>query len=97
MTKSRNRISLAVMLFIALSFSIIRLSNPPRNIISFDYYGSYLYLPALLIYNDIGIKNLEIYDSLNNIYNNTPLFYQLSVGPGENKIIRFSWCIFSSV
>lgn len=89
MTKSRNRISLAVMLFIALSFSIIRLSNPPLNIISYDYYGSYLYLPALFIYNDIGFKNLEVFDSLNNIYANTPMFYQFSSGSDGNLVIRF--------
>lgn len=89
MTKSKNRISLAVMLFIALSFSIIRLSNPPLNIISYDYYGSYLYLPALFIYNDIGFKNLEVFDSLNNIYANTPMFYQFSSGSDGNLVIRF--------
>jgi hypothetical protein len=89
MTKSKNRISLILMLVIAISFSAIRLSNPPRNIITYDYYGSYLYLPALFIYNDIGIKNIEVYDSLNNIYSNTPLFYQLSPGPDGNRVIRF--------
>jgi hypothetical protein len=86
---SKNRTSLILMLVIAISFSAIRFSNPPRNIISYDYYGFYLYLPAFFIYDDIKITNLEVYDSLNNIYNNTPLFSQFSVGPGDNKVIRF--------
>lgn len=89
MKKQGNRISLIAMLVIAIGLTTVRLSNPPRNIITFDYYGSYLYLPALFIYNDIRIKNLEVYDSLNNTYRNTPLFYQLSPGPDGNRVIRF--------
>jgi hypothetical protein len=89
MKKPGNRISLIAMLVIAIGLATVRLSNPPRNIITFDYYGSYLYLPALFIYNDIGIKNIEVYDSLNSIYRNTPLFYQLSPGPDGNRVIRF--------
>jgi hypothetical protein len=89
MTKSGNRVSLLLMLLIALSFSAIRFANPPRNIISYDYYGSYLYLPALFIYEDIGIKNFEVFDSLNNVYNNTPMFYQFSAASDGKLVIRF--------
>lgn len=89
MTKKRNRISLVAMLLIAISFMAIRFTHPPHNIISYDYYGSYLYLPALFIYNDIGLENIEVFDSLNAQYGNTPMLYQLSPGPDGKRIIRF--------
>jgi len=87
--KQQNRISLIAMLLIAVSFTAIRFSNPPGNIISYDYYGSYLYLPALFIYNDIGLENFDVFDSLNAKYGNTPMFYQLSPGDDGKFVIRF--------
>lgn len=89
MAKQRNRVSLIAMLLIAVSFMAIRFTHPPNNIISYDYYGSYLYLPALFIYNDIGLESLEVFDSLNKQYGNTPMFYQLSPGNDGKFIIRF--------
>lgn len=86
---ARPRLSLITVIVIAVTFSVVRLSFPPHNIITFDYFGNYLYLPSLFIYNDIGIENLAVFDSLNAIYDNTPSFYQLSaVGDGK-WVIRF--------
>lgn len=89
MFKKPNRISLITILAIAIAFSVIRLANPPNNIISYDYYGSYLYLPNVFIYQDIGMENFHVVDSLNNVYRNTPLFYQFSAGKDGQKVLRY--------
>ncbi len=82
-------LSLITVVVIAIGFAIVRLNFPPHNIISYDYFGNYLYLPALFIYNDIGIENIAVYDSLNAIYHNTSTFYQLSPAADGRWVIRF--------
>lgn len=89
MLKKPNRISFLIALAIAVTFSIIRLNNPHNNIISHDYYGSYLYLPNAFIYNDIGMKDFHVFDSLNKVYRNTPVYYQFSAGKDGQRVLRY--------
>lgn len=48
----------------------------PKNILSWDVFGYYLYLPMKFIYNDLGLNNFSIISSIIEKYHNTGTFYQ---------------------
>jgi hypothetical protein len=68
------------LLFIGFQANVIR-SFPTyitgSNALSWDYYGYYMYLPATIIYNDVGIENRQWKDSLDKKYQTDRPAYQL--------------------
>ncbi|MFO8087638.1 MAG: hypothetical protein R6T91_07530 [Bacteroidales bacterium] len=68
------KIALIVVLIVIV---ISRATSPIKQTIGWDFYGYYLYLPALFKYNDIGLKDKSWINENNAKYNNTPYFYQL--------------------
>lgn len=48
----------------------------PGNILSWDVFGYYLYLPLTFIYKDLGINDYTIIDTVISKYHNTATFYQ---------------------
>ncbi len=85
----KNRISLGSALIIVVIILIVRVNHKPQNYLSYDNFGSYLYLPSLFIYNDLKLDNMHIYKEINEKYNCTPNFYQVVSGPNGNLLIRF--------
>jgi len=80
-------------LLVLLLFSIIvilRFYHPVRNVISWDVFGYYLYLPALFIYGDPGLRDPAWVHALIEQYNNTATFYQVIAGPEGGMIIKYS-------
>jgi hypothetical protein len=75
-------------LLLALLLGFFKFSHLQHNILSYDYFGLYLYLPATFIYNDPAISDLSWLQQINAQYQNTPDFYQLWPIEGYN-IIRF--------
>ena len=53
------------------------MKSPPNNILSWDVYGHYLYLPTVFIYDDPYIEDMTTYEELNEKYNNLDMFYIL--------------------
>lgn len=84
----KNNLSLFVVIFLALLLGSLKFSFQQTNILSFDYFGLYLYLPATFIYNDPAISDLSWLEQINATYQNTPMFYQLQP-EGDYNIIRF--------
>jgi hypothetical protein len=80
--------SLWVILLLAILLGTLKFTYLQDNILSYDYFGLYLYLPANFIYSDPGIADLSWLEQINNQYGNTPMFYQLEPHEGYN-IIRF--------
>lgn len=89
MIKIKNRYSWTVAILIMVTFMAIRLSHPPKNILSYDVFGYYLYLPAMFIYDDPGLKEIDWVREVNEKYEAAPSLYQIAKVSETNWAIRF--------
>ncbi|MCK4700214.1 MAG: hypothetical protein KAT38_07760, partial [Bacteroidales bacterium] len=62
----------------------------PNNILSWDVFGYYLYLPFTFIYNDLGINNESIIHEIIDKYHNSATFYQAIKLPAGNYVMKYS-------
>ena len=62
----------------------------PNNILSWDVFGYYLYLPATFIYHDLGLENREVFVSLIEQYNSTSSFYQVNPTESGLHVMKYS-------
>lgn len=62
----------------------------PGNILSWDVFGYYLYLPFKFIYHDLGLTNDSVVHSIIAEYQNTGTFYQASKLPNGNYVMKYS-------
>jgi hypothetical protein len=86
----KKRFSLfALISIIALTIGL-KFTNPQKNILSWDNFGYYLYLPSLLIYHDLDLKDPSRIEKIIATYNSTATFYQVVKGPKDNLIMRYS-------
>ena len=88
--RTRNRLSFGVLVFIVLVFSTIRLTHHPTQIISYDVFGYYLYLPSLVIHHDPGLHDISWVNEINEKYPASPSLYQISQTDEGNWAIRFN-------
>jgi hypothetical protein len=84
----------SILSYITLGFLLIFIGwksykHAPNDIISWDVYGHYLYLPATFVNNDPLIKDFEKIDSLRVKYNNAPYFYVGFKTETENTMIKY--------
>jgi hypothetical protein len=91
-TDSRKTINLSTLVFYATivvyaCFAIIKFHG---NIISWDVFGYYLYLPFSFIYDDIELKNEQRVNDIINIYHNTATFYQSMKLENGVHIMKYS-------
>jgi hypothetical protein len=89
MQKIRFKYSALAAAAIMVVFVSIRLSYPPKNILSYDVFGYYLYLPATFIYDDPGLKDIRWVKEMNEKYAGAPSLYQIAPASDSNYIIRF--------
>ncbi|MFA5417121.1 MAG: hypothetical protein WC341_01555 [Bacteroidales bacterium] len=88
---SRFKVYSILALIIVLSFNIYdRVTHTPKNPISWDTFGYYLYLPATFIYHDLGLKDKAVIDNIIDKYNSTSTFYQASHVQNGNWIMKYS-------
>ncbi|MBS4057623.1 MAG: hypothetical protein KGZ82_09940 [Bacteroidales bacterium] len=83
-----NRRSSSAVIFLILVLGLIKFSFLQNNILSYDYFGLYLYLPATFIYHDPAISDMAWIEHINAVYKNTHMFYQLQT-VGSFHLIRF--------
>ncbi|MGE0076392.1 MAG: hypothetical protein AB7S48_00880 [Bacteroidales bacterium] len=62
----------------------------PGNILSWDVFGYYLYLPLKFIYHDLGLSNDTIVHSIIEKYHNTGTFYQAMKMPDGHYVMKYS-------
>jgi hypothetical protein len=62
----------------------------PQNILSWDVFGYYLYLPLTFIYHDLGLSNSQVIDHIIAEYNNTATFYQGLEMPDGKWVMKYS-------
>jgi hypothetical protein len=88
--RTKNKLSFGVLVFIVLVFSTIRLTFNPGQIISYDVFGYYLYLPSLVIHHDPGLHDISWINQVNEKYPASPSLYQISQTDEGNWAIRFN-------
>ncbi|MCO6499620.1 MAG: hypothetical protein J5I47_04475 [Vicingus serpentipes] len=86
-----NKKSFAV-LFLVLILVLITnvVHNPTINVLRWDVFGYYIYLPAFFIYNDLGLDNLHWVKEINSIYHNTATLYQIALSPIGHNVNQYS-------
>jgi hypothetical protein len=85
-----HKLSFKAALVIGLIILLLRLVILPSNILSYDVFGYYLYLPSLFIHQDLGLSNIEWLNQINLTYDAAPALYQIAPTESGNWIIRFN-------
>ncbi|MEI8049107.1 MAG: hypothetical protein WCI92_17120 [Bacteroidota bacterium] len=67
-----------------------RFVYPPVNILSWDVFGYYLYLPAAFIYHDLRLHDIAWVQHLIDQYQTTSTFYQATSLPGGGWVMKYS-------
>jgi hypothetical protein len=62
----------------------------PANILSWDVFGYYLYLPLGFIYQDISLQDPDVIHSIIAKYNSTETFYQMYLLENGNWVMKYS-------
>ncbi len=62
----------------------------PPNIISWDVFGYYLYLPMTFIYNDLRLQDVTVVQGIVEQYNVSSTFYQAFSLPNGNWVMKYS-------
>ncbi|MCX6273071.1 MAG: hypothetical protein NTU44_18015 [Bacteroidetes bacterium] len=90
LTYSSKPWSLATVWLLFAVALYLRFYFPISNIISWDVFGYYLYLPAQFIHHDLGIKDVSWVKQLISQYHNTSTFYQAFPGTDGSIVIKYS-------
>lgn len=80
----------AVIGFIILFVIVNNFLFFPSNILSWDVFGYYLYLPFQFIYNDLGIKDDSVIHAIIEKYGSTASFYQATKIPDGSYVMKYS-------
>jgi len=86
----KNIISKLIVVLIAIVYLCLNFNTTPKNILSWDVFGYYLYLPLTFIYQDLGLDNVSIIHSVIEKYNNTSTFYQAMPTPEGGWVMKYS-------
>lgn len=86
----KNKYSLLSVSFVVLTIISLIVVFPSTNVLSWDVFGYYLYLPSFFIYNDLGIDDLTWVNQIVETYNNTSTLYQFTLSPTGHNVIQYS-------
>ncbi len=83
-----NKISLLILLLLLVFIGVERFFiYPPKNVLTWDVFAYYLYLPAKFIYHDLDLLNNGWIDNIFSTYHPSDTFYQAFTGPKDVKVI----------
>jgi len=85
----RSRSLLTVWALCALLFAL-RWVQPSTRTLTWDVFGYYLYLPAVVIHNDAGLRDRAWLDEVMATYDPSTTLYQLVDGPDGSHVIKYS-------
>jgi len=86
----KNPLLKAVLMVIVLFIIINNLIFFPSNILCWDVFGYYLYLPLKFIYHDLGLQDESIIHSILKQYNNSGTFYQALRLPEGHYVMKYT-------
>lgn len=78
-----------LLIFLCLLLLVLRFLNFNPNIISWDVFGYYLYLPAKFIYNDLKLVDQQWLQDIIENYNSTGTLYQAARLDNGNWVIKY--------
>lgn len=81
--------SFYTMLAVMALLAAMLLSHFPAVLLSWDIFGYYLYLPFTFIYNDLGLKDFAVVESIIAKYQNTAGFYQAMPMPDGRWVMKY--------
>jgi len=85
-----NKYTIVILGLLMAFIIIMNFLFAPGNIISWDVYGYYLYLPTKFIYHDLGMINDEVILNLLDQYKNSATFYQAMKMPDGHYVMKYS-------
>ena len=85
----KKDISFYFLMFTMLILALSLFSHIPHNVLSWDIFGYYLYLPFTFIYNDLGLKDITVAENIITKYNSTSTFYQALPMPGGDWVMKY--------
>ena len=85
-----NKYSLVVLIVLCALCVALNVHSIPQNILSWDVFGYYLYLPLAFIYHDLGATDFSVVEQIVEKYKNTPTFYQGMHMPSGDFVIKYS-------
>jgi hypothetical protein len=88
-TAAPYRFSTAIAILCAVVLAGVKINNNQNNILSYDTFGYYMYLPARFIFDDPGLKDFSRVENINRQYKNSNTLYQFASGTDGQKVIRF--------
>jgi len=86
----KNPLLKAVLLIIILFIIINNLIFFPANILCWDVFGYYLYLPLKFIYHDLSLHDESIVHSILEQYQNSTTFYQALRLPEGDFVMKYT-------
>jgi hypothetical protein len=86
----KNQAVKLAIIAIAIFVIINNLIFSPGNILSWDVFGYYLYLPLKFIYHDLGLKDISIIHTIIDKYHSTATFYQAMQLPDGTYVMKYS-------
>ena len=86
----KNQILKICLSVIVLFIIINNFIFSPANILSWDVFGYYLYLPLKFIYHNLGIAHYSIIEQILSKYHNTATFYQAIKMPDGTYVMKYS-------
>ncbi|MEO8591225.1 MAG: hypothetical protein ABI432_17735 [Flavobacteriales bacterium] len=86
-----KRISLSLFTTVALwaGIAVTLVRHPPGNILSWDTFGYYLYLPANLVHHDPALLDQRWVHEVVETYHSTESFYQASELPDGRWVMKY--------
>lgn len=82
--------SFLISIILCISLVVVRVIEKPVNVLTWDVFGYYLYLPATFIYDDPGLRNKQWVDEIMEKYEPSPTLYQLVNVADGKRIIKYS-------
>ncbi|MFZ4772263.1 MAG: hypothetical protein ACOYLO_18910, partial [Ferruginibacter sp.] len=88
--KAANNLSAILSILLIAGIVFFRFVYPPVNILSWDVFGYYLYLPATFIYHDLRLTDISWVNQLIDQYQATSTFYQATALPSGGWVMKYS-------
>lgn len=79
-----------VSLLLIIGIVVFRFLYPPVNILTWDVFGYYLYLPATFIYHDLRLTDISWVNQIIDQYQTTSTFYQATALPSGGWVMKYS-------
>lgn len=85
-----NRYSFFVLLLFSVVIIFLNIKNPPKNILTYDVFGYYLYLPGTFIYHELEYSDFTTLNQINEKYKVSETLYQIVRAPNGKSLDKYS-------